>query len=321
MQPTLVIIVPIPGMIYVNGRFLGEATPDLPLFAPVSPFGAVYLEYRPLEPGHLPLARKIVMSSGLPLPDVLAEDVYAIRWPGGITEVELSPPKDSAEITESFVLDGVSFKLVRGNHSRIEVGSLSCAFPADAHSPQLHRLPGCIAITAESGDGRCLLTLSPDLSLQTGFLRADRLEINSGGAITAVTSKGDFAGHAVLEKWQADSAGLRLISSEPTWLDGAPRIPSTPEETAVAAVEAALQGHFDEAEQYLSPALRARHPLDAVGGLGFTCLTMKYGFPGNRPCVGLLKVETGSCATVSPVYYQTEGAGSRYQLTELSPES
>jgi len=317
MQPTLVIIVPVPGMIYVNGRFLGEATPDLPLFAPVSSFGAVYLEYRPLEPGHLPLARKVVMSSGSPLPNILAEDVYAIRWPSGITEIELSSP---AEAAESFVLDGISFKLIHGRRSRLEAGGLSCSLPSDAHSPQLHRLPGCIAIIAESGEGRCLLTLSPDLSIQTGFLRADRLEMTPDGSITAVTSKGDIVGHAVLEKWQADSAGLRLISSEPSWLDGAPRIPSTPEETATAAVEAALLGRFDEAEQYLAPALRFRHPLDSIGETGCTCLPMKYGVPDGRPCIGLMKTENDNCATVVPIYYRTEISAGRIWLTELSPE-
>lgn len=320
MQPTLVITVPVPGMIYVNGRFLGEASPELPLFAPASPFGAVYLEYRPLEPGRQPLARKVVLSSGSPLSDILAEDVYAICWPGGITEIELSPSESAAESIESFILDGVSFKLIRGDRSRIEVGSLSCSFPSDARAPQLHRLPGCIAIAADTAEGRCILTLSSDLSRQTGFLKTSRLTVEPNGAITAVTSKGDFAGHAVLEKWQADPSGLRLISSQPTWMDGAPRVPSTPEETAIAAIEAALQGHFDESEQYLTPALRARHPLDAIGEMGSACLPMKYGVPDGRPCVGLIRIETGSCATVTPVYYRTETAADRFQLMELSPE-
>lgn len=321
MQPTLVITVPGPGMIYVNGRFLGESSPELPLIAPASPFGAVYLEYRPLEPDRLPMARKIVLSSGSPLPDILAGDVYAIRWPGGITEIELSVPEASADAAESFMLDGVSFRLIRSGRGRIEIGSLSCPFPADARAPQLHRLPGGVAVTADTCGGRCVLTLSADLSRQTGFVKADRLTLEPTSAITTITSKGDFAGHAVQERWQAEPAGLRLISSEPVWLDGAPRIPSTPEETAVAAIEAALLGLFDEAEEHLSPALRARHPLDAIPELGSACLPMKYGTPGGRPCVGLLQVETGSCATVLPVYFQAEKNSGRWLLTELLPDS
>ena len=35
MQPTIIIHVPGAGMIYLNGRFAGEATPQRPLFAPV----------------------------------------------------------------------------------------------------------------------------------------------------------------------------------------------------------------------------------------------------------------------------------------------
>lgn len=320
MQPTLVITVPGPGMIYVNGRFLGESSPELPLLAPASPFGAVYLEYRPLEPGWLPMARKVVLSSGSPLPDVLAGDVYAIRWPGGVTEIELAPPEPSVEATESFMLDGVSFRLIRGGRGRIEIGSLTCPFPADARAPQLHRLPGIVAVTADTGGGRCVLTLSTDLSRQTGFVKADRLTLEPTGAITAITSKGDFSGHATQERWQAEPAGLRLVSSESIWLDGAPRTPSTPEETAVAAVQAALLGLFDEAEEHLSPALRSQHPMDAIPELGSACLPMKYGFPDGRPCVGLLHVETGSCASVLPIYFQAEKNSGRWLLTELSAD-
>lgn len=320
MQPTLVITAPVPGMVYVNGRFSGEASSELPLFAPVPPFGAVYLEYHPLEPGYLPIARKIVLSSGSPLPDILAEDVFAIRWPGRITEIELSVPELSTPAVESFVLDGISFRIIRGDRGSIDIGPLSCAFPADARSPQLHRLPGCIAIAVESGQERCLLTLSADLSRQTGFIKADRIDVGPGGAITAITAKGDFAGHAVLEKWQADTAGLRLISSEPTWLDGVPRVPSTPEETAIAAIQAALHVSPDEAAQYLSPALLALHPLDSVGDLGSACLPMKYSMPDGRLCVGLMQVETGSCASVIPVYYRAQRAGDRFLLTELAFE-
>lgn len=317
MQPTLAVTVPAAGIIDLNGRFLGEASPEQPLLAPVSPFGAVYLEYKPLVAGWLPLARRIVMSSGSPLPDSLAEDVYAIRWPGFITEIELAPVPQRAEVTEAFVLDGVPCRIVRGERSRIEVGELSCPFPKDGSAPEVQRLNGCAVLTGTAGDSRYILTLSDDLTRQTGFLQADRLEIHPDGSILATVSKGDLAGHAVEERWQAEPTGLRLAESEAVWLDGSPREPSNPEEAARMCLEAALLGLFDEAEGWLSPALRARHPLDAAQEAGSLCLPMKYGFPDGRPCVGLLKVETGSCAVVQPVYYRAERLGGRWLLTEL----
>ena len=320
MQPTLAIIVPAPGMIFINGRFLGEASSDAPLLAPVHAFGAVYLEYRPLEPGWQALARKLVLSAGKPLADVLAEDVFAVCWPGNVTEVELAPPRDRAETEETLSLEGISLRIVRGERSRIEVGGLRCPFPENGQTPELRRLSGCAALTGAAGDGRYVLTLSPDLSWQTGFLQAARLEWESAALIRATTLRRDVAGHAVLERWQIDPAGLRLLSAEPTWEYGAPRAPASPEEAARAAIEAALLENDDEAESYLSPSLAARHPLDALAGLGTLCLPMKYGAPGNRPCVGLLRVETSGCASVLPVRYQAEKTGGQWRLTELSPE-
>lgn len=321
MQPTLAITVPAPGMIYVNGRFLGEAAREIPLLAPVSPFGAVYIEYRPLEPGWLPLARRIVLSSGAPLLDSLSEDVFAVRWPGSITEIELSPLRHCPDTQETFSLDGMPCKILRGTESRIAIGGLSCRIPSDASAPSLRRLDGCTVLTGAAGTGRYMLTLSDDLSRQTGFLQADRLELDADGTILATTSSGDFAGHGTLERWQAEPSGLRLVSSEPVWTDGEPHIPGSPEEAALAAVQAALLGQFDEAESHLSPALRVRHPLDGIGEAGSLCVPMKYGRPGGRSCVGLLRVDGGSCATVIPIYCQGEKQGGRWLLTELAPDA
>ena len=48
---------------------------------------------------------------------------------------------------------------------------------------------------------------------------------------------------------------------------------------------------------------------------------MKYSPPTGRPCVGLLHVDSGSCATVIPMYYQAEQTGGRWLLTALSIEA
>lgn len=317
MHPTLAITVPQAGMIYLNGRFAGEASADAPLLAPVHPFGAVYLEYRPLEPGCACLARKLVMSSGAPLADSLAEDVYAICWPGGVTEVELAPERHLKETVESLTLDALPCRIVRGEQTRIEFGGQSWPLPQDALAPQLRRLSACAALTGQTGDGEYALLLSPDLSRQIGFLRADRLEFEPDGILTALTSRRDVAGHGTLERWQIDPNGLSLRSAEPCWADGAPHLPATPEEAARAAVEAALLKLYDEADGYLSPALRARISLDGIDEACSLCLPMKYALPGGRPCVGLLRVEGGGIAVVDPLYYQAERVDGRWLLTEL----
>lgn len=321
MQPTFSIIAPAPGMIFINGRFCGEASPAAPLLAPIQAFGPCFLEYRPLQPGFLPMARRIVMSGGSPLPDSLSEDVFTIRWPGGITEIELSPEEFHRETSETLILDGISLRIIRGEHSRIEVGNLACSVPRAIRTPALCRFNDCIALIGEVDEGRYILTLSTDLSRQTGFLQADRLDFESEDILRAATAKNDIAGHATLERWKLNPQGLQLLSTEPSWIDGAPHSPSNPEETARAAVEAALLGLFEEAGNYLTPALRMQHPLDRISDAGSLCLPMKYGVPDGRACIGLLQVENDSCAVVHPIYYHTEQSDERWLLTELSLDS
>ena len=93
MQPTLVVSATHPGILYINGHFDGETCLDAPLIRPVGSRGALYLEYRPLSSIHLPMARKLVFSGGIPLPESVeeAENLNVILWPGNVSEVEISP--------------------------------------------------------------------------------------------------------------------------------------------------------------------------------------------------------------------------------------
>ena len=46
MQPTIICSAAVPGMIYLNGRFAGEASDGRPLIAPVSPTLWMMVLYR-----------------------------------------------------------------------------------------------------------------------------------------------------------------------------------------------------------------------------------------------------------------------------------
>ena len=93
MQPTLIAASAVPGLIYVNGRLIGEVEEGRPQTLPVSPFGAVYLEHRPLGRSHLPMTQRVTFSGGKPVPESLeqAQGVEAVLWPGSLLEVELTP--------------------------------------------------------------------------------------------------------------------------------------------------------------------------------------------------------------------------------------
>ena len=164
--------------------------------------------------------------------------------------------------------------------------------------------------------------LDRDSHAQRGFLQAQQIELESDGGIRAIVSREDLAGHAALERWRLDKEGLKLLSSEHTWLHGAPRRPAAPAETARAFMEALLAGQEAEADAYLSPALRARLNRTALREGCDLCVPMKYAPPDSRPCVGLLQLQGDRLARVRPLYYKAapaDGDQGPWQLEELEP--
>ena len=323
MQPTIICTSAAPGMIFLNGRFAGEASGARPLFLPVSPTGAAYLEYRPLTDAGRALSRRIVFSGGAPMADSLrdAAGLSCVAWPGGALEAEFAAAE---RVAEPALLDGAACVLERGEETALLMGGLRLPLPDGALPPRLMRLNGAAALLGErAGGGQYLAVLSPDLTQARGLLAADAIEPMDGGLFSAVVSLGDRVGHGRLEQWVADGGGLRRVSSESVWSAGSPRWPETAEDAMIAAVEAALAGLPAEAEGYLSPALAAERPLAAIADACDLCVPMKYGTPDPRPCVGLLRAENARLATVRPLYYRAEPGGGRqgpWQITALSTE-
>lgn len=323
MQPTIFCTAPIPGMIYLNGRFAGEASADRPLFAPISPYGAVYVEYRPLSSGHGALARKCVFSGGSLLPDSIADadGLSAIDWPGQILELEFTPPQ---QVQESFLLEGIACTLSRGEDTRLQIGGLNVPLPDAAQRPRLERIHGSPMLLGDIQDGgQYLLTLSQDFSAQTGTLTADQINFDGRDMLHTITSSGDIVGHSRLEQWLVDASGLQRVSSEPIWSNGAPQWPQTAEDTMRAAVEAALAEQFSESDAYFTHALAISAPLSAIADVCDLCIPMKYGMPASRPCVGLMQVENAHFATVRPLYYRaalTGGMQGPWQIDWISME-
>lgn len=310
MQPTLILSAAQPGILYLNGRFAGELSADLPLFRPVGSRGPVYLEYRPLCSAYRPITRKLVFSGGAPMEESAdeAEDMHIILWPGGALEIEFSTkPEQSRQI--GFSLEGRSFILDGTIPELLCEGARICTLPAGAQVPELYHLENGAVLIGYCSGGRYMLAMDSELRMQTGFLQAQQLDVERDGRIRAISAPGDLVGHATLETWRLTPGGLLLASAEPAWAHGAPRWPATPDETARAAVEAALAGLDAEAENYLTPALRSRMPLHGVREKCDLCLEMKYLPAGGRPCVGLLRLEGAHMARVQPMYYHAVASG------------
>lgn len=323
MQPTIICLVPAAGMIYLNGRFAGEATPQRPLFAPVCPSGALYVEYRPLEGAFDALARRLVLSGGAPLAESLVEagGLHCVAWPGGALELALTP---ESRVVERFMLEGLPCAITRGTATALSLNGVPVSLPEGAELPALLRLDGAAALLGDTADGgRYLATLSADLSRQTGLLTADAIEPMDGALFSAFTALGDTVGHARLEQWLADEGGLNCVSCESVWAEGGPRWPDTAEGAMIAAVEAALAGLHGEANGYLSPALAEKRPLASVAEACDLCVPMKYPVPDPRPCVGLVKENNAHLATVRPLYYRAEATGGmqgRWMIGEITSD-
>lgn len=310
MQPTLVLSSTYPGILYINGAFAGEVSAEAPLMRPVGSRGAVYLDYRPLTNACRPLARKLVFSGGAPMQESCedAENLNLVLWPGGAVEIEIAPAS-ADPLRQQFQLAGHHFTLDGESLLLSCDGRRIGTLPEGAEIPELHPMSSGTALIGRCSGGKYLLTLDSACQGQTGFLRAGQLDMESDGRIRAVVSPTDLVGHATLETWKLTPEGLMLISSEPAWANGAPRWPKTPEETARAAVEAALAGLDAEAECYLSPALRSRMPLTDIREKCDLCVEMKYAPPSARPCVGLLRLEGSRMGRVSPLYFRAVPSG------------
>ena len=318
MQPTLALTAPHPGILYINGRFTGEICPDSPLMRPISSRGAVYLDYRPLSDGCHSLARKLVFSGGMPLPESAEEapGLEIIIWPGAVIEIEINPPPRVQ--TRSFSIAGRNFTLDSG---RLSInGNPLATLPADASPPQCRQMSVGNLFIGDCSGGQYLLTTDPSFQHQTGFLHAHHLDISEDGRIQALLCTDDLVGHATKENWQLTPDGLMLLSSETSWIHGAPRWPRTPAETARAAVEAMLSGHDEEAEGYLTPSMQARIQMDDLRSRCDLCVEMKYAPPDCSPCVGLLQLQGAHMGRVRPLYYRAvagSGVQGPWQIDQL----
>ena len=264
-----------------------------------------------------------MFSDGAPLAESLenADGLSCVAWPGGVLEVEFAPVSSSVE---RFAVEGVPCAIDRGERTALTFGGLTQIVPDGAQPPRLLREKDAAALLGEAaGGGQYLVALSPGLDAPLGVLSADRIDPAGGGMFSAITALGDSVGHGRLEQWLLDGSGLHLASVESVWSAGAPAWPQTAEATMIAAVEAALAGQSAECAGYMRSELAANRPLAAVEEVCDLCVAMKYGLPGERPCVGLLKAENAHLAAVRPLYYRAEpaaGLQGPWQITWLSLE-
>lgn len=309
MQPILSITAPVAGMVCVNGRFAGEASAQEPLLLPVSAWGALYIEFQPLEEGWQGFARRLTISDGRIVAQGLARDVYVVEWPGAVSEVELAPPRaQMAERRQLCLEQGIAYALLEGAQTQLELGALRVPLPDGAGLPKLRVRDEQLLFLGETADGgEYLAAVSADGKRVGGVLSAAHIELEEA-VVHAVFRQEDLVGHARLEVWRLEES-LALESVEPAWADGAPHWPESAENTVLAALQAAFLGLDGEAEGYLAPKF-AGSGLIRARMRGFNgCTALKYALPDARNAVGLLRAEAPNFARVTPLYYRASPMG------------
>ena len=321
MQPVLSVATETPGVIYVNGRMVGEADGDHAPMLPVSPYGAVIVEHRPFGGNHLPLCARLVFSAGEPVAASLAGQagVSAICWPGGATELMLAP----------FCLRGAEQASLEGGlelRLRAEAGELfcrgaagcaSCAVPCGAEMPSVHRMGGAIVLVGACPDGQYAVALDEGCRRVLFSDHAREAALRPDGTLNLLRALDDMPGHAQAETWLVGESMDAPLSVEPAWLDGGPRLPASPLDAALTAVRCAQLDEMDAAAACFDPATPCREALEAAAAFD-GALPLKYPAPNGEACVGLVKALGDNLIRVTAVPYRCAPGGPRgWRLTEL----
>lgn len=318
MQPILAVTAPEAGMIYINGSFAGETGPDMPLLRPVNPFGAVYIEYKPLSALFLPMARRLVFSSGRPLAENIT-GMHLLIWPGFVCEAELAPELRAPYARTGFRSGGRDFTIETLHaKSALYAGYTHLAdLPAHAQPPALYDLQNGAVFLGSCAGGQYLLALKSNLEHALGLLCAKIISIGSDEVIHAFVQLDDLAAHAFEERWQLGPEGFKLFSRENAEAIVAPVRPDSPQAAMRAAVEAVFARCTDSAAGYLSPTLSVKALEDVLADYDL-CVEMKYPPPNAQPCIGLVRLISDALAEVDPLCF-TCSAHAPFVIESLEP--
>ena len=325
MQTVLVILSGVPGAVWLNGRLAGEVDIGRPLSLPVAATGPLLIEHHSLTPGYLPLAVRVPLSRGAPLPAALRGEtrLCAALWPGGAVELELLPERVPAFAPPVPLGQSGQARLwwTEDGFVRCETpsGGWTQALPEGASRPALAAFPGGALLSGALPGGGCYaLLLSGEEAARPLLLTGRGLTpLEDGESLRLLRPMEDTVGHASLETWRCTAQGWQLAASEPVWTNGAPAWPETPEATALAAIEAAQLGLMGEAASYFSPACACVDALNRAAAFD-GCVPLRYCLPGGESAVGVTSLEEGLLRVV-PARYAASRGGPRglWQLDAL----
>lgn len=328
MHPMLLLTGNTNGLIYLNGTFRGEVRTDAPLFQPISPNGAVYLEFRPFGHAFLPVTHRIVFSRGAVLPESIAEtkSITGISWPFGISEIRISPRRIHTSAPAVTLLTGAgrNFRLIRdAGRSLLEIESrgkiYSHLLPRDAEQACLAAGDGCLYVSGDTPEGeRFAVALSESGKDVLLSVVGRAVEFQPGGRICLTESMHDTAGRIRKTVFKPINGAFQpeSVSIEPN-PEGEFR-PLTPEECALCLLEALIYRIKREEEACLAPDASIAPEVLRLCARCMRAAPLLFTPPDGRSAVALLEEKCPGAFAAVCIYYKGELINGEWKILSLS---
>ncbi len=327
MHPMIMLTSDSEGLVYANGTYLGEVRKEAPIFRPVSPYGAVNLEFRPFHPMALPVSIKIVFSNGKPLSQSFPGESGATvtSWPFGITEIRLpiNIIHTGAPFIKTLTGAGRTFKYIKtpaGAYLETEFqGRMSVhPLPKYADEPVFAEGDGVLYV---SGSARTDLRYALILT-QTGehmliSLLGKDISFLPGGRIRLIKETGDLAGHETEEIYLKNDAVFQMESSRIQKSPDKEFRAVTPFECAVCAAESILYSLEDELSEYFAPEFSMDEQTNALIRSAASIRPLLFTPPDGRSAVAALSKSAPAFFEAAPLYYRAEMTNGVWKIIDM----
>ena len=327
MHPMIMITSAFDGLISINGTYQGEVRTDAPLFRPVSPFGAIVIEFRPFQPFALSIAARIAFSNGKPVERSIQPDrcVFVTSWPFGITEIALSPAliHASAPSVKTLTGAGRTFKFIKAAafsylETQFQGRSHAYPLPEGAMEPVFAEGDGVLFASGETSD-RLRYTLVLTQTAEHLLLSVTGREITflPGGKIRVVRALHDLAGHEKAEIYAQKDAQFEIESEEILQNPNGEFRAVTPAECALCIAESIILGLDDEMSPYLSPAFSLSDETRSLIASSASARPLRFTPPDGRNAVCVMKPASPFFTEAVPIYFRGEMTDGMWKIIDM----
>lgn len=327
MHPMIMLTSCAEGVVYANGAYLGEIRKDAPLFRPVSPCGAVSLEFHPFQPMALSSNARIVFSGGKPLSESIHREsgLTVIAWPFGITEIDLSINiiHTSAPLVKTLTCAQRTFRFIKTPVSAY----IECEFqgrvsmhplPDNANEPVFAEGEGVLYVSGNTQENQryaLVLTQSGEHVLLS--VSGKEVTFLPEGKVRVLKSAGDLAGHEseeifIRQDVRFDSQGVRYLKNPDADFRAV-----TPCECALCLAESVAYGFEDESDLCLSGALTLDGRTMEIIKNASSIRPMRFTPPDGRHAIAALTRISPALYEAVPLYYRAEMTDGVWKIIDM----